>query len=122
MCKIRVPLNLRHYFPLALERHEILIIFSCKFIICFHVTHSKINNYINNVSYFNGSCLHFPGRLKHSTLLCEIVYSGSRLFELFNDFLIKGSLPQLSVHSADRLKVRCNVYIFSVVYMIRYVC
>ncbi|KAK4293033.1 hypothetical protein Pmani_034236 [Petrolisthes manimaculis] len=49
------------------------------------------------------------GRLKHSTLLCEIVYSGSRLFELFNDFLIKGTLPQLTIHSADRLKVLLTV-------------
>ncbi|XP_071528169.1 peroxisomal membrane protein PEX16 [Panulirus ornatus] len=49
------------------------------------------------------------GRLKHSTLLCEIVYSGSRLFEMFNDFLIKGTLPRLTSKEGDRLKILLTV-------------
>jgi len=55
------------------------------------------------VSYF------LAGRLKNSTLLSEIVYSGSRLFEMFNDFLLKGSLPQLSSGQGNKLKIILTV-------------
>ncbi|XP_053653801.2 peroxisomal membrane protein PEX16 [Cherax quadricarinatus] len=49
------------------------------------------------------------GRLKHSTLLCEIVYSGSRLFEMFNDFIIKQTIPQLTTKEGNRLQVLLTV-------------
>lgn len=55
------------------------------------------------VSYF------LAGRLKNSTLLCELVYSGSRLFEMFNDFLLRGSLPQLSHFQGNQLKIILTV-------------
>lgn len=49
------------------------------------------------------------GRLKNSSLLCEVVYSGSRLFEMFNDFLVKGILPELSSKQGEKLKVLLTV-------------
>ncbi|CAL4174990.1 unnamed protein product [Meganyctiphanes norvegica] len=49
------------------------------------------------------------GRLHNSTLLSEIVYSGSRLFEMFNDFLLRGTLPQLSIGQGNRLKIILSV-------------
>ncbi|XP_068245999.1 peroxisomal membrane protein PEX16 [Palaemon carinicauda] len=49
------------------------------------------------------------GRLKNSSLLCEVVYSGSRLFEMFNDFLVKGILPELTSKQGEKLKVLLTV-------------
>ncbi|KAK7083727.1 Peroxisomal membrane protein pex16 [Halocaridina rubra] len=45
------------------------------------------------------------GRLKNSSLLCEVVYSGSRLFEMFNDFIVSGIQPHLSSAQGETLKV-----------------
>lgn len=48
------------------------------------------------------------GRLKNSSLLCEVVYAASRLFEMFNDFLIRGATASLmppSPHLYGKLKV-----------------
>ncbi|XP_045112652.1 peroxisomal membrane protein PEX16-like [Portunus trituberculatus] len=48
------------------------------------------------------------GRLQNSSLVCEVVYAGSRLFEMFNDFLIRGSMASLTPPSPQvcgRLKV-----------------
>lgn len=49
------------------------------------------------------------GRLKNSSLLCEVVYSGSRLFEMFNDFLVTGIQPKLLPEEGEKLKVLLTV-------------
>ncbi|XP_037793179.1 peroxisomal membrane protein PEX16-like [Penaeus monodon] len=60
---------------------------------------SEMESVVKWGSYF------LAGRFKNSTLLCEIVYSGSRLFEMFNDFLVRGTLPKLTSKQGDKLKV-----------------
>ncbi|XP_063853188.1 peroxisomal membrane protein PEX16-like [Scylla paramamosain] len=48
------------------------------------------------------------GRLKNSSLLCEVVFAVSRLFEMFNDFLIRSanaSLTPPTPETCGRLKV-----------------
>uniref|UniRef100_A0A2P2I4C3 Peroxisomal membrane protein PEX16 n=1 Tax=Hirondellea gigas TaxID=1518452 RepID=A0A2P2I4C3_9CRUS len=64
---------------------------------------SEIEALVKWGSYF------LAGRFVHSSLLCEIVYSGSRLFELFNDCLLKGKLPHLSLQQENRIKVLLTV-------------
>ena len=41
-----------------------------------------------------------------SSLFCEIAYSSSKLFELFNDCLLKGKFPSLSGPQENRIKVK----------------
>ncbi|XP_076063150.1 peroxisomal biogenesis factor 16 [Oratosquilla oratoria] len=49
------------------------------------------------------------GRFRSSSLLCELVYSGSRLFELFNDFLIRSALPKLTQEQGSTVKVLLTI-------------
>ncbi|KAL7641070.1 UNVERIFIED_CONTAM: hypothetical protein RMT77_008207 [Armadillidium vulgare] len=49
------------------------------------------------------------GRLQNSALLCEIVYAASRLFELFNHYIVCRKRPHLSLEEFNRLTVLLTV-------------
>ncbi|XP_018021644.1 peroxisomal membrane protein PEX16 [Hyalella azteca] len=44
------------------------------------------------------------GRFQHSSLLCELLSSGSRLFELFNDMLLHCQLPKFSLQQEKKIQ------------------